>query len=422
MDNLTISIYHDTRFKNARNSYPVKLQIQHKGKQKYYIILHNHKKLVLSPDEFQQTYLSKKVKKEYIDYKLSIDEQYRRANDIIDNMEVFTYEGFADLYYGKEKKDRTVQDVFDIIIEEKYKEEAFKTSGQYNSSKNFLISYFQEQYKMDFSKVKFEDITPITLRALHKYMLDNDYSVTTLSIYIRALRAVFNRAIDEGYIDKSIYPYGREKDKYSPPKGKKTKKVITMKQIGKFYQYPITDEETIMARAFWFFSYVCNGMNMKDITELKYKQFGKETFTFLRRKSRDNSDEPTYVVVPITDYVREVINRYGNEDKAPDNYVFPILTRDMTARQRYNKLYYFLKFINKRLKPIAKALDFPDDFDTKYARHSFSTNVVRSGQSLEFVQKALGHTDLKTTQNYFAGFEDETLHQVNSQLLNFGSD
>jgi integrase/recombinase XerD len=44
----------------------------------------------------------------------------------------------------------------------------------------------------------------------------------------------------------------------------------------------------------------------------------------------------------------------------------------------------------------------------KIARHSFATTAILNGQSMVFAQEALGHSNIKTTQIYFAGFEDET--------------
>ncbi|TLX76887.1 hypothetical protein E9993_04155 [Labilibacter sediminis] len=39
------------------------------------------------------------------------------------------------------------------------------------------------------------------------------------------------------------------------------------------------------AKAFWFFSYACNGMNVKNIANIKYKDFiDVETFFYYRNK------------------------------------------------------------------------------------------------------------------------------------------
>ena len=38
---------------------------------------------------------------------------------------------------------------------------------------------------------------------------------------------------------------------------------------------------------------------------------------------------------------------------------------------------------------------------------------------MEFVSEAFNHHDLKTTQNYFAGFEDEQKKEIADKLMDF---
>jgi integrase/recombinase XerD len=44
---------------------------------------------------------------------------------------------------------------------------------------------------------------------------------------------------------------------------------------------------------------------------------------------------------------------------------------------------------------------------------------VNKGASLEFMSEALGHSDLKTTQTYFAGFTNETKKQFAQFIVRF---
>ncbi|HVA98940.1 MAG TPA: tyrosine-type recombinase/integrase [Bacteroidia bacterium] len=60
------------------------------------------------------------------------------------------------------------------------------------------------------------------------------------------------------------------------------------------------------------------------------------------------------------------------------------------------------------MKSIAQQLNITNEVTTYAARHSFATILQRSGASTEFISEALGHSNVKTTQNYLAGFEDET--------------
>ena len=56
---------------------------------------------------------------------------------------------------------------------------------------------------------------------------------------------------------------------------------------------------------------------------------------------------------------------------------------------------------------------------TYVARHTFSTVLKHSGVSTEFIQEALGHTDIKTTENYLDNFEKETKKELAKRLMAF---
>ena len=71
------------------------------------------------------------------------------------------------------------------------------------------------------------------------------------------------------------------------------------------------------------------------------------------------------------------------------------------------------------MKIIAKNLSITNDVTTYAARHSFATVLQRSGVGTEFISEALGHSNVKTTQNYLAGFEDESKREIIKALTAF---
>ena len=53
-------------------------------------------------------------------------------------------------------------------------------------------------------------------------------------------------------------------------------------------------------------------------------------------------------------------------------------------------------------------------------RHTLlRTNSIRKGASKEFISEALNHSDMKVTDNYFAGFEDDVKKEFASKLMDF---
>jgi site-specific recombinase XerD len=68
---------------------------------------------------------------------------------------------------------------------------------------------------------------------------------------------------------------------------------------------------------------------------------------------------------------------------------------------------------------IAHHLNIDKKITTIVSRHSFSTQLNRSGASTEFIQEALGHTDKRTTENYLDSFNKEVKKQYAEVLTLF---
>ncbi len=61
---------------------------------------------------------------------------------------------------------------------------------------------------------------------------------------------------------------------------------------------------------------------------------------------------------------------------------------------------------------IKEKLGIDKKITTYVARHTFSTVLKRSGASTEYIQEALGHTDVKTTENYLDSFEKKVKKEL----------
>src|SRR5690606_6978241 len=100
------------------------------------------------------------------------------------------------------------------------------------------------------SQLTFFEITPDWLNGFERYMIEHkNRSHTTVSIYLRVLRAIFNTAIAENEIPQEIYPFGKRK--YRIPAAKAVKKSLTHAQLAQLFKaVPMTPEQE-KAKAFW---------------------------------------------------------------------------------------------------------------------------------------------------------------------------
>ena len=70
-------------------------------------------------------------------------------------------------------------------------------------------------------------------------MLESGRSITTISMYIRCLRSIYNAAIEERLIERKNYPFGRKK--FQPKAPKNIKKALTIQQTKRIIAYDVVE-------------------------------------------------------------------------------------------------------------------------------------------------------------------------------------
>lgn len=286
----------------------------------------------------------------------------------------------------------TISGVYCEYIKKLIRENRIGSAIKYRDSYNKLTKFEGNIY--------FSDITEDWLRSFEAYMLSKGRSRATVGGILRALRAIFNLADAKKIINKQMcYPFGRHK--YQIPIAKKRKKHLELSDIRRIYFDEPFSEQEAYAKALWFFLYFANGMNPKDLAHLKFKDIYGDYFSFYRMKTDLTSrHNPILITVYINDDMRKTIERYGNQDHTPNNYIFPFLKQDMSPLEEYFAVPRLTQFINDWMKKVGKRLGIELKPTTIITRHSFSTVMKRAGASTEFIQESLGHADKRTTEHY----------------------
>lgn len=276
------------------------------------------------------------------------------------------------------------------------------------------------QYKKN---LRFEDISAKFLYEYEQWMLAKKNTLTTVGIYLRNLRCIFNNQISDGLLSQNYYPFGKRK--YQIPTGANVKKALDSSEIKKIYDYlpdPVNRNEGY-ARDMWLFGYFSNGINPKDIAHLKYGNIDGDFIIIKREKVKfTRRSNPKNILIPINEEMQAIISRWGNKDKSPDNYIFPVLTHELSAHRRRDLVQDFIRIINDWMKIIAGKTGITKKVTTITYRHSYATTLKRFGASTEFIQEALGHTDVRTTENYLDSFDLDVKKKYSHLLTAFKND
>ena len=399
-----VSIFIDKYHPGKGGLCAVSIRITFNKKRKYYPTTYS-----LSPSDFEKTQGSK-PRHQHKEIAMDLQAAERKALQIIEDLPVFTWDTFERYFLHNRSANNTVNEVYQIYTEELRASDNIGTAVSYECAARSINKFAPE--------IKFADVTPDFLKKFEKWMLMQKRSVTTISIYLRTLRTIFNNGIAEGTLSKEIYPFGKKK--FQIPFGNNTKKALTLHEISQLYYFKPPDglmQEK--ARDFWFFMYLCNGINVKDMCLLKYENIKEDILEFERAKTAHTKRKVEAIRVSLCEDAKHIIKKYGNPRQTEQTYIFNILRKGLTAVRERELIQLLTALINKNMKKIAAELGIKSHITTYSARHSFATILLRSGASTEFISEALGHSNVKTTQNYLAGFEDDFKKQAAKALTAF---
>ena len=413
--NPTAHVTLETRWANKKGNYKIKLMVTYKREQKFFRIL-----IPGMPNEFTID-IFKKIKSDkprspFNDYADKITNVEATARAVIKNMDGFTFEEFEKKFFDPSKEEINLFTAIQNYVDELKEQKRASTSSSYNCTLQSMKKYATHK---NLKVLQFDDLTIRFLKDYEKWMLADGNNLTTVGIYLRNVRAILNKAIKDGLFKLEKYPFGR--DKYQIPAGSNVKKALALAEVGKIYNYQCIEGSSEQRyKDYWVFSYLCNGINIKDIARLKYKNIDEEVISFIRAKTENrNRGASKHIVVPLTQQIKQFIARWGNQPPVPDNYVFPILKENFSPEQELAQVRQTVKMINKYVRRVAEAVGITKRISTYTARHSFATVLKRSGASLEFISESLGHSNLMTTESYLSSFEIDTKVKYAEQLTNF---
>ena len=156
-------------------------------------------------------------------------------------------------------------------------------------------------------------------------------------------------------------------------------------------------------------------MNLSDIARLKYANIEGDTLLFVRNKTAYNRK-----VIPIEVYIsselKQIISRWGIKPARKDQYIFSIITPGDPVSER-KQIQQAIKQLNKYVGGIAQNVGIKDKVTSYTARHSFATVLKLSGENIAYISEALGHSNLKTTENYLKSFDKTHRVRASKKLL-----
>ena len=263
--------------------------------------------------------------------------------------------------------------------------------------------------------IQINTITVAWLNRFESSLREIGKSYTTIGMYARAIRAIVGILKVAGIVKESAYPFG--KGRYEIPVGSGRKIALSLLQVGQIVKYSDNFGKTPIYRDLWVFSYLCNGINIADLLQLKYSNISDGEIYWIRQKTARTSKKKQEIRAIIVEEMQRIIDLHGNPPLS-NNYIFPYLQGGESHERQREIVMDITKRINRKMKNIAKKLDI-GNVSTYTARHSFATILKYSGANTDYIKEQLGHASLETTENYLKSFEKDERTKNAAFLTNF---
>lgn len=287
------------------------------------------------------------------------------------------------------------------LIEEMRAVNRIGNANAYRDALNALKSY-SKRIDLDFEELNCE-----LLYLIENKMLKAGLSKNSIAAYNRSLRAVFNRAINEGLVDAKFYPYRKYKIK-----GVNTvKRNISKEQIKQIALLDLKENsQEWHARNYFMLSFNLIGMSFADMATIKPSDIIGGRLTYKRHKTHKLYN------IKLTTGAKEILDKYHSKDRT---YILPVIPEEFVGNLNEERKYiqYATKTCNKYLKRIGKDLAIEQELTTYVARHSWATIAKKMGYSKDLIAEALGHEyGNRITSIYLDSFDQDVIDGMNTNI------
>ncbi len=252
----------------------------------------------------------------------------------------------------------------------------------------------------------FDELNFKWLTDFETHCLSENASTNGVNVYMRTIRALYNKAIKEKSARKELYPFTEYKIKHVKP----IKRAISLEDIKKIkdQEYP-KDSFKWHVKNYFMFSFYCMGMSWVDMAYLRLENIKDGRIIYKRAKTGKEYS------IKVNENIKELIDLYSG-GKKPKDFLFPIIQRPKDPELARLDLKNGIKQYNKYLRKIADDCKIQTNLTSYISRHSWATIANRKGVHIGIISEGLGHEDIKTTQAYLESFGSEELDQANQMI------
>lgn len=324
----------------------------------------------------------------------------KRINKIIESLQNSSKPFSVDdivVSYRNSLENRT--SVFDYI---RIRINYLKDAGRERTSETYKQMLFSFMKFRNHEDLYFDMIDDKLICQYESFMKNSNLCRNTTSFYMRILRSIYNRAVEDG-LSKQMNPF---RHVYTGV-DKTSKRAIGLDEIRRIKNLNLSNTPKLdFARDIFLFSFYMRGMSFIDIAYLQKTNLSGGYISYNRKKTGQQ------MTIKWEKEMEEIANKYVSQS---DTFLFPIIERnDGTERKQYlNKML----LINRRLKVIAEKIALSVPLTMYVARHSWASIAQSNNIPINAISLGMGHDKEETTRIYLASIQTDVIDNANSKIL-----
>lgn len=302
------------------------------------------------------------------------------------------------------------------IIEGLKSEERYGTAYIYGYA---LKAFHKYRGKDD---IPFSIFDKAEMKHFERYLLDNKRSWNTISTYFRALRAVYNRAVDEEIIKGEFRLFhnvftGVTSEKKLALEAGEMRELIDM-EIETADKKKLNNSGRLQrARDLLTLMLLLQGIGFADLIHLKTKDLNKnqrgQYFLHFRRQKTG-----TELTIQVSPEAMAIIQQYRSKDSY-SLYLLNLLDWRSRGEEAYHEYRRQLRHFNYNLSRLAVFCNVGANVSSYTARHTWATLAKYCEIPEEVISEGLGHSSLEVTRTYLKRFENEKLNKANKIIFDY---
>lgn len=400
---ISANIILDTRYKKKGDVYPLKLRVVHNRKPFDLSLGHN-----LSEKDWDEK--GQKVKsscrtiENIARFNALLNKDKQKVQDVLirlqdeGKLDTLTLEELKN--YVTQKSTETMTLAFgEAMIAELQDAKKFGNARVYDTMLRSVRNFVKGR------DLPLKQITYAWLKKYEAWYLSKGNSANGLSVSLRTLRALYNRAIKQKLISKDYYPFTDYRIK-----GESTRKrAISGADLELIKQFQPKTERQARAKDYFLLSFYLMGASFVDLAFLKVRNITGGRIEYKRQKTgRLHS-------IPLSAPLQAIIDKYL-QGKKKDDFILNVIKSDDPKRQLMNVRDELRQF-NRRLKEIGELCGIEAPLTSYVARHSYATIAKYKGVPTAVISEALGHTSEEVTQVYLDSFDKEVLDKYHTMVI-----